>query len=93
VVAVVTKTAIDAASTTPPEFLDLDWLRDCFDGSSLRECRRQYQRFIDTEELRLTDLGNRASARAPFQHDQQDHQINQATALFCCSPEVISTCR
>ena len=47
-----------AGLVSPPEFLDLDWLRNCFDGSSLRECQRQYQRFIDDEELRLTDVGD-----------------------------------
>jgi len=47
-----------AGLVSPPEFLDLDWLRSYFDGASLRECQRQYQRFIDDAELRLTDFGD-----------------------------------
>ncbi len=47
-----------AGLVSPPEFLDLRWLRNCFDGSSLRECQRQYQRLIDDEERRVADFGN-----------------------------------
>lgn len=47
-----------AGLVSPPEFLDLEWLRQAFEGSSLRECQRHYQRFIDEEELRLKDYGD-----------------------------------
>ncbi len=47
-----------AGLVSPPEFLDIDWLRRCFDGSSLRECQRQYQVFIDSEELQLREFGH-----------------------------------
>jgi REP element-mobilizing transposase RayT len=45
-----------AGLVSPPEFLDLQWLRQSFDGLSLRECQRDYQRFIDTEERHLMDF-------------------------------------
>lgn len=47
-----------AGLVAPPEFLDLGWLRSDFEGRSLRECQRQYQDFIDTEEHHLYDFGN-----------------------------------
>jgi REP element-mobilizing transposase RayT len=47
-----------AGLASPPEFLDLDWLRRYFEGPSLRDCQRQYQEFIDAEELRLNDFGD-----------------------------------
>ena len=39
-----------AGQQTPPAFLDIDWLRDCFEGPTIRDCRRQYRRHIDTTE-------------------------------------------
>lgn len=39
-----------------PEFLDVDWLRQYFDGGTLRECQKQYQQFVDDEELRTIYL-------------------------------------
>lgn len=39
-----------AGQQTPPEFLDIDWLRDCFEGPTIRDCRRQYRRYIDKTE-------------------------------------------
>jgi putative transposase len=47
-----------AGLVSPPEFLDLDWLRRYFDGPTLRDCQRQYQEFIDAEELQLRDFGD-----------------------------------
>jgi putative transposase len=35
-----------------PEFLDVEWLRLYFEGQSLRDCQKQYQRFVDEEETR-----------------------------------------
>ena len=45
-----------AGLVSPPEFLDLEWLRSYFDGPSLRDCQRQYQQFIDQEELHRMDF-------------------------------------
>ena len=36
----------------PPEFLEIDWLPNYFEGSTLRECQRQYQQMVDDDELR-----------------------------------------
>ena len=47
-----------AGLVSPPEFLDVEWLRQTFDGRTLRECQRQYQEFIDHEELHLVDFGD-----------------------------------
>lgn len=47
-----------AGLVSPPEFLDLEWLRRYFDGPSLRDCQRQYQQFIDHEECHLMDFGD-----------------------------------
>ena len=39
------------AGTEPPEeFLDMSWLRQMFDGPTLRDCQRQYQTYIDETE-------------------------------------------
>ena len=36
------------AGTEPPaEFLDLGWLRQAFDGPTLRDCQRQYRTYVD----------------------------------------------
>jgi REP element-mobilizing transposase RayT len=40
----------------PPEFLDVGWLRQYFEGGTLRDCQKEYQRFIDDEELRTAHL-------------------------------------
>jgi putative transposase len=32
---------------TPPDFLELEWLRTYFDGATLAECQRQYRNYID----------------------------------------------
>lgn len=45
-----------AGLVPPPEFLDVGWLRRDFEGSSLRECQRQYQAFVDREEKHLLDF-------------------------------------
>lgn len=47
-----------AGLVSPPEFLDLEWLRRDFEGNSLRECQRNYQEFIDREEKNLQEFGN-----------------------------------
>ena len=47
-----------AGLVSPPEFLDLEWLRRDFDGTSLRECQRHYQEFIDREEKNLQEFGD-----------------------------------
>ena len=39
-----------AGLETPPEFLEVDWLRNYFDGPTLRECQRQYRSFVDVSE-------------------------------------------
>ena len=66
-----------AGLVSPPEFLDSDWLRNCFDGATLQVCQRQYQRFIDDEELRLTDFGDEfvvGSADDPVQRSRVDRR-------------------
>lgn len=30
-----------------PAFLDVDWLRSCFDGATLQDCQRQYRSYVD----------------------------------------------
>ena len=37
-----------------PDFLSVDWLRTYFDGPTLRDCQRQYQLFVDAEELQMS---------------------------------------
>jgi putative transposase len=36
-----------AKLAAPPDFLELDWLRNYFDGPSLADCQRQYRRYIE----------------------------------------------
>lgn len=36
-----------------PEFLDVDWLGQYFDGRTLSECQKRYQQFVDAEEQRM----------------------------------------
>ena len=47
-----------AGLVSPPEFLDLEWLRRDFEGNSLQECQRNYQKFIDREEMNLQEFGD-----------------------------------
>lgn len=52
----------------PPDFLEINWLRNYFDGPNLRDCRRQYQRFIDATEKEPIDIADRvATGSTPFQ--------------------------
>lgn len=42
----------------PPEFLQLEWLRNYFDGPTLRDCQRQYRLFVDESEQDPIEMGN-----------------------------------
>jgi putative transposase len=41
-----------------PEFLQIEWLRNCFDGPALRDCQRQYRRFVDASEKDPIEMGD-----------------------------------
>lgn len=45
-----------AGLESAPEFLEVNWLRQFFDGRTLRECQKAYRAFVDEEELRSTYL-------------------------------------
>lgn len=40
-----------------PDFLQIDWLRHYFDGPTLRDCQRQYGRFVDQSENEPIEIG------------------------------------
>ena len=44
-----------AGLETPPDFLQVNWLRDYFDGPTLRECQRHYRSFVDAGENEPVD--------------------------------------
>ena len=44
-----------AGLESPPEFIDVTWLRNLFDGRTLRECQLQYRRYIDDTEKEPVD--------------------------------------
>ena len=50
-----------------PEFLRIDWLRNYFDGPTLRDCQRQYRRFVDESEHEPSEMEDTiAIGSAPF---------------------------
>jgi putative transposase len=54
-----------AGLETPPDFLDLDWLRSYFDGPTLGDCRRQYRQFIDATENEPIDIVDGVATGSP----------------------------
>lgn len=39
-----------AGIEAPADFLEINWLRDVFDGLTLRDCQRQYRHYVDETE-------------------------------------------
>lgn len=51
----------------PPAFLQIDWLRNYFDGPTLRDCQRQYRGFVDASEKQPIEMMDAvAIGSAPF---------------------------
>ncbi len=44
-----------------PDFLQINWLRNYFDGPTLRDCRRQYCRYVEESESDPIDIGDRVA--------------------------------
>ena len=62
-----------AGFETPPDFLEIDWLRNYFDGPTLGDCRRQYRRFIDETENEPLDIVDRVATGSPaFEADVRE---------------------
>lgn len=58
----------------PPEFLQIDWLRNYFDGPTLRDCQKQYRRFIDDSEKEPVEMEEAiAIGSAPFASRVREH--------------------
>lgn len=54
-----------AGLESPPDFLDIDWLRNFFDGPTLGDCRRQYRQFIDKTAGEPIDIVDRVATGSP----------------------------
>jgi putative transposase len=56
----------------PPKFLEVDWLRDYFDGPTLRDCQRQYRSFVDMSEKEAEFCDQVAIGSASFVSNVRD---------------------